>query len=96
MKKYSNYRYHKNNKNTKPPITQGIKDIKCIKPTSEKNNKFFISKGPSQVNNLNKEEKQKSMHEMIEDVKIYMSNELLNMQNNLQDVINILKNELRQ
>ena len=59
MEKYSNDRYHKNNKNTKPPISQGIKDIKCIKTTSEKNKKFFISKGPSQVNNLINEEKEK-------------------------------------
>ena len=66
--KYSNNRYQqhndylssKKNNNTKPLVSQDIKDIKSIKAAPEKsNNKLFISKVPSQVNNLNNEKEKK-------------------------------------
>ena len=66
--KYSNNRYQqhndylssKKNNNTKPLVSQDIKDIKSIKAAPEKsNNKLFISKVPSQDNNLNIEKEKK-------------------------------------
>ena len=52
-------------------------------------NKYF-------ENIIRKEEKQKSIHEMMEDMKSYMNNGLQNIQNKFQDEINSLKMELRQ
>ena len=65
-----------------------------LNDTIIKGKKIIINKYLENI--IRKGEKQKSIQEMIEDIKIYMNNRLLNIQNKFQDEINILKMELKQ